>query len=232
MNCIYYDKIRKYISTEYEIIDITGCEDGKYIDTEQETFLFTVRKSKPYNSDEFINRHSDYTIYNTKDNIRIIKSLYENSISLNDMGMNVNVGTIVWNQKKDKLTDDAGATRLIYSSDIIDNKVSIVNYKNLAKKNYINEQGDTGPLLVINRGYGKGKYKFNYCLIDVDYPYLIENHLICIRPITEMEHDELLEVYDQIIRSFEYENTTLFIDLYFGNNAVNTTELKYILPIY
>jgi len=232
LNCIYYDKLRKYISTEYEIIDITGCEDGKYIDTEQETFLFTVRKSKPYNSDEFVNRRGGYTIYNTKDNIRLMKSLYEKSTNLNDMGMNVNVGTVVWNQKKDKLTDDAGATRLIYSSDIKDGKVSIVKYKNLAKKNYINEQGHTNPLLVINRGYGKGKYKFNYCIIDMDHPYLIENHLICISPIIEIGRDELLETYDRIIQSFEYENTTRFIDLYFGNNAINTTELKYILPIY
>jgi hypothetical protein len=161
-----------------------------------------------------------------------MRSLYEKSTNLNDMGMNVNVGTVVWNQKKDKLTDDAGATRLIYSSDIKDGKVSIVKYKNLAKKNYINEQGHTNPLLVINRGYGKGKYKFNYCIIDMDHPYLIENHLICISPIIEIGRDELLETYDRIIQSFEYENTTRFIDLYFGNNAINTTELKYILPIY
>jgi hypothetical protein len=34
---------------------------------------------------------------------------------------------------------------------------------------------------LLNRGYGKGKYKLDYCLINIDYEYLIENHLICIR---------------------------------------------------
>ena len=29
-----------------------------------------------------------------------------------------------------------------------------------------------------------GEYKFNYCLIDTDKDYLIENHLICIEYIS------------------------------------------------
>ena len=35
-------------------------------------------------------------------------------------------------------------------------------------------------MLVVNRGYGVGKYNFRYCLIDIKDKYLIENHLICI----------------------------------------------------
>jgi hypothetical protein len=43
---------------------------------------------------------------------------------------------------------------------------------------------------------------------------------------------ELLELYNNIIQSLNNEKTTEFINLYFGNNAINTTELNYILPIY
>ena len=32
--------------------------------------------------------------------------------------------------------------------------------------------------------------------------------------------------------SFENDKTRLFIESYFGNNAMNTTELKYVFPIY
>ena len=84
------------------------------------------------------------------------------------MNFEVKVGNVVWNQVKDKLTDDNTNTRLVYSSDIIDNELSIKEYKNPTKKNFIEQKGSTDLLLVVNRGYGKGKYKFSYCLIDIE----------------------------------------------------------------
>jgi hypothetical protein len=39
-------------------------------------------------------------------------------------------------------------------------------------------------------------------------------------------------LYNQIIQSLTNEKTEQFIQLYFGNNAINTTELREILPIY
>ena len=57
--------------------------------------------------------------------------------------------------------------------------------------------------MVVNRGYGKGEYKFNYCLIDLkDKEYLIENHLICIKP-KRNEKEKLIKEYNKIIKSFE-----------------------------
>jgi type I restriction-modification system DNA methylase subunit len=232
LNCMYYDKLRKYISETCQIIDITLCSDDKYIETKQETILFTVQKTDKYNNDKFIYSYNTNIIFNTPGKIETIRKLYERTTTLEKMGMTVNVGNIVWNQKKHILTDDETSTRLIYSSDIKDNSLSIVKYKNTDKKNYINEKGETGPLLVINRGYGTGKYSFNYCLIDMEREYLIENHLMCIRPNVSMERDELLDTYYKIIRSFDHVNTSIFIEIYFGNSAINTYELRFALPIY
>ena len=93
--------------------------------------------------------------------------------------------------------------------------------------------GDNKPMLVVNRGYGKGKYVFNYCIIDIEGDYLVENHLICIVPKDEdySNRSEVIGGYNKIVNAFNSENTAGFIKLYFGNNAVNTTELQYILPI-
>jgi hypothetical protein len=92
---------------------------------------------------------------------------------------------------------------------------------------------------VINRGYGVGNYNFEYSLINCDdgngyiKEYLIENHLICIHYEGDVGTDtNLIDKYIQIYRSFEDERTKEFIALYFGNNAINTTELSHILPIY
>jgi len=171
-------------------------------------------------------------IFNTPSKIHIITQLYKDSVSLYSLGCEVSVGTVVWNQCKDILTDDDTQTRLIYSGDIKTNKLEEVNYKDPSKQNYIMKDGYTGPILLLNRGYGKGKYRFSYCLVDMDTPYLIENHVISIRIRGALSKEILLERYNKIIQSFCNDKTQEFIQLYFGNNAINTTELKYVLPIY
>ena len=42
LNCIYYDKTRKYIVNHCDIIYINDC-DGKYLETQQETIIITVK---------------------------------------------------------------------------------------------------------------------------------------------------------------------------------------------
>jgi len=242
LNCLYYDKTRAYISKYFKIISITLCND-KYIETEQETILFIIKKldniheKDHIHNSKYIIKIKEYTIFGIKDNIYRLKQLYQNSYSLADIGFKVNVGTIVWNQNKDILTDDKSKTRLIYSSDIKYNKLIYKKYSNNQKKNHILKEGIKEPLLIINRGYGVGNYNFEYCLITNDLyenceEYLIENHLICIRHISESDKDLLIKKYEKIIDSLNDNRTQQFIKLYFGNNAINTTELNYILPIY
>ena len=105
-------------------------------------------------------------------------------------------------------------------------------YKNNDKKNFIDKDGLNEPILVLNRGYGKGSYDLNYCLINMTKKYLLENHLISIKYTKPVSKELLIEKYNSIINSFDNPKTKEFINLYFGNNAINTTELKYILPIF
>jgi hypothetical protein len=230
LNCLYYDKTRKYLN-EFQILHIVEC-NGEYIDTEQETILIVIQKVDSKSNDKYC-LSNDYTIFGTPDSIVKLTELYNGSTTLSKMGFTVTVGTVVWNQVKNHLTDNK-KTLLIYSSDIKNKELLIKKYSNEEKKNYINKKGDTEPLLVINRGYGVGKYDFEYCLInrDKDIEYLIENHLICIKYKNRIDKKELICLYDKIIQSFENKKTEDFIKLYFGNNAINTTELCEMLPIY
>ena len=232
MNCLYYDNLRKHISTNYKIIDIIECYEDKYLETQQDTVVLIIQNQNcVLNNPNFTININNYNIFNVPSIVTQIKECYKNTTTLKNMNFEVKVGNVVWNQVKDKLTHDNNDTRLIYSSDIVDNKLSIKKYKNEAKKNYITKPGKTDLLLVVNRGYGKGNYKFSYCLIDTDKPYLIENHLICIKSTEDITKEKLKEKYKKIINSLKSENTKKFIKLYFGNNAINTTELCEIFPI-
>jgi type I restriction-modification system DNA methylase subunit len=234
-NCLYYDKLRKYIYENFKIIELLDCSSDKYLETKQDTILFIIQKQKPQKreNDEFVIHIQEYTFMNTKTNILRLRELYKNSTTLHKLDFKVCVGNVVWNQCKDILTNDETKTRLIYSSDIENNSIVKKDYSNNeAKKNYIDKPGIRDTMLVINRGYGVGNYTFSYCLIDVDFNYLIENHLICIKYEKNLKKNELVEFYNKIIKSLENDKTKEFINIYFGNNAINTTELNCILPIY
>jgi type I restriction-modification system DNA methylase subunit len=238
LNCLYYDKTRKHINDNFEILNIVECSDDKYIETAQETVIIIIRKgagAEGGGAAPFVMRGA-YTIFNTKENITIFKRLYENSKTLADLRFKVSVGKVVWNQCKDILTDDESKTLLIYSSDITNNRLEIKTYKNDEKKNYIDKPGIRTPMIVLNRGYGTGEYKFNYCLIegggDGDRDYLVENHLICIECVDKIDNAGAIARYRKVMKSFADERTTEFIKVYFGNSAINTTELGNILPIY
>ena len=231
LNSSYYNKTRKFIYQRYKIIDIVECQDN-YIDTKQQTVIVIIQNRTPPKSCQMVLEMGNQYIFGTKDTISKLKPLLHNSTTLKELGFEVKVGTVIWNEHKDILTDDTSKTRLIYSSDIANHTLVTKKYKNCQKRNFINKIGQNGPLLVINRGYGVGSYKFEYCVVDIEGEYLIENHLICIRHTSCKEPELLRELYEKITKSFRDNRTGLFIKLYFGNNAINTTEINTILPIY
>lgn len=237
LNCLYYDKTRKYINEHFKILKIIELNDN-YIDTKQETIILIIQKSNVndniVNNNNYILKIPSFTIFGTPENIKKLGEFYNNSKTLNDLGFNVSVGNIVWNQCKKDLTNDKNKTLLVYSSDIKNNELVVQKYSNKLKKNYINKKGIKHPTLVINRGYGVGSYNFNYCIINEkeSIEYLIENHLICIKYLKQIKNSQLIDLYKKIIESFKNKKTLEFIKLYFGNNAINTTELCNILPIY
>jgi len=223
INCLYYNKARKFIIDNYSIIHLSFAND-KYLETTQETIILIIQNKKGDNDDYFIEK-DELIIFNTIDNIKIIKGIYENSTNLYNLNFNAKIGSVVWNENKHLLTDDNSKTKLIYNIDIDK------SFKNNSKKNYINKEGFNEPLLVINRGFGKSSYKFEYSLIDIEEKFLIENHLIMIKYNEEITKKELLEKYEKIIKSFENPKTKKFIKIFFGNNAINIKELLYLLPI-
>jgi hypothetical protein len=240
MNSSYYEKTRKYIVSLFSILHVARCDTlntggVKYIDTAQDTIVLIIQKRDvtPPTSGSIsgVYEKSGMTIFT--DNIPRLNRLYTGSRSLHELNFKVNVGTVVWNQCKGLLTNEPSKTRLIYSSNIEDGSFVHKTYKNTEKKAFIDKTGIQTPMIVLNRGYGVGEYQFDYCLITPEIiggAFLAENHLICITSSSDSASS--IDNFQRVIRSFNDPRTREFIECYFGNNAVNTTELNHMLPIY
>lgn len=251
LNSVYYNKLRQFISNpanNFQICHIINCSaENFYIDTEQNTIIFTIKylgaavidNSRFMASIKF--RDDELVIWNTPAAITVIRDSLVGAVSLDSLGFEVSVGSVVWNQHKPKLTDDPTAALLIYNSNLVAGRLEIQQFKKAEKKNYIRMPADvqtpmTGPILLVNRGYGVGAYSFDYYYGNPGRPYFVENHLIVIRPKSEEDTIKnpgaVLKKYRQITDSFNNPKTAQFTKNYFSNNAINTTELQYILPIY
>jgi phage regulator Rha-like protein len=161
-----------------------------------------------------------------------LREIFEGATTIEKMGLKVRTGQVVWNEVKDELTDNSANTVLIYNTNISkDNKLELKKFKNDQKGQYINRDGRTDPVLVVNRGNGNSAYKLNYAVIS-ESSFLVENHLNEIYAPEEMTSKNALEAYKKIIRSFENPKTKKFIKMFLGNNGLSKTELETIFPIY
>jgi len=234
LNSAYYSKIRNYIKETciiHIIEDYTNLND--FIDTEQATFGLIIQKKEMLPSKIDCN----YSLllngnYIFTDNCAVLKELFEGATTIDKLGLKVRTGQIVWNERKNVLTDEKTKTVLLYNANISnDNKIEIKNFKNEEKKQYINMEGKTESTFVVNRGNGNSAYKLSYAIVD-NITYLVENHLNEIYSETKLDKVELLKKYEILTKSFKNPKTKKFIELFLGNNGLSKTELETIFPIY
>ena len=237
LNAVYYSSIRKLIKKTCDIIEIEDYADtNDFLDTEQSTFGLFLKKRLDVESDP--NNCCPYSIqlngnYIFTSNAAQLNVYFENSTTIQKLGLAVKTGPVVWNEKKDLLTDDELNTILLYNTNITnDNKVKLTTFKNEEKGQYIQVEGSTDPVIVVNRGNGNASYNFKYALIEKIMPYVVENHLNVIYSPIPRKKTELSALYKKIICSFENPKTREFIELFFGNNGLSKTELETILPIF
>ena len=134
-NCSYYKLARKYIYHNFKILDIVDYGDAGFIETAQKTNVIYIQKSSgENNNDDYCLLLEDYYIFNMKSNITKMKGIIKKTTTLEEIGFNVFNGNFVWNQEKDCLTNDFTKARVIYSRDITENKLSILDEKSVKDK--------------------------------------------------------------------------------------------------
>ena len=237
MNCSYYQPMRDYIAANTTIHTLQILKKAKFYETTQETMLLILQKKKTH--DNFLLRLSN--VYMTPSYAEL-RTLVEGSTTLDALGLGVKTGSVVWNQVKGELVDDGIV--LIYANNIKNNELVIGKVNGEEKKQYIKEnfvkkhredKDDicvapmSGPVILVNRGYGNSGSHYAFDFVKIDMPkYYVENHVNVIYAKSVSAAKEL----DHVIKSFKDPRTATFIKNFVGKGALSAKELEDVLPIF
>ena len=223
LNSVYYEPMRKYLFENTCVVAVEKL-DGNYIDTQQATFLLVVQKGKK-KSKYFLERNGNkYLTLNPEEMTKLLRG----SSTLTELGFEVSTGKVVWNQEKEKMSDEG--TLLIYSSNLKKGELVLHTPIKAPKKQYITGFGKdalSGESILINRGYGNTTYRLDCVLVDLP-EYYAENHVNVVRPVTEHAKTIVKKVYD----SLNENKTADFIRMFAGNNALSKSEIEGCVPIW
>ncbi len=216
----YFINIRKYIIDNCNIHKIKILNTNDFKDALQQTMIFIIQKlpKNKINNGKYI-LSKDY-IFTPKYNQ--YNEMIKNMKTIKDLGCTVKTGNIVWNQHKDKLTNDKTKKILIYPRNIVNNKLILSDHTE--KKQYIDIDKPTikCPVIVINRIIGVKDITLKPLLIEKG-DYLFENHInIITGPL-----DKLKIIYNSLIN----QSTLNYIKDIIGNTQLSKNELENLIPI-
>jgi hypothetical protein len=223
-NCSYYQPMRDYIQKNTTIRHLESLDKPGFYETGQDTTLIILEKKKV--NDDYIFKAKNGAVYITPF-FKELRVLTEGTKNLQELGLAVKTGNVVWNQVKDKLATEG--TLLVYSSNINNCELKINNLGGKERKQYvkgIDKPTIDGPVILVERGYGNA-FNFNSVLMN-QKGFYAENHLNVIYAREPGAESQL----DAVITSFKDPRSLQFVRWFVGNGAISATELETVVPIF
>ena len=205
-----YKEIRKLIFEQFSIEYLK--EDVKFQDVAIKVSLLIIRKNKTHNKYFYLNNDNYFITENYKQ--------FSNTKTLKEIGFNVSIGEIVWNQHKERLTNNTDEKMLLYSTNIDVDNLSLIN--NRDRKQYIiNQEVKYNNCIIFPRTISK---KLKYFFVKNNTNYIFENHVLV------LTHDDInmLEIFYNNIKNGKYDDT-----IFSFFNSSNLTKTEFLsLPFY
>jgi len=230
-NGAYFRKLREIIVENTDIVYLKRIDDA-YVFSDpayrvNHTFqLLVLRKDR--NTGRYVFKHGNHLVFS--ENYEFLRKVFESSTTLRELGYRVQTGKIVWNQNRDKLTNDPKkGILLIWSHNI--KKGELVLNNNPSKPQYIMypaDKADKGPAIVATRIVGHpSRAQLEAALIPPGTVFVAENHVNVIYPSPRATIEELQE----IVRQLNSDKTQRVIRELIGNTQVSKTELENLIPL-
>ena len=229
-NGAYFSKLREYIikNSSLEYLHIIDGADNFHF-ASQKVMLIILKKTNSKKSSKYIFKKNRITIF-TEDKNFLNKS-YKNTVSLKDIGYTVKTGNIIWNEHKEKLTNDKNnSTLLIWASNINNGKIIIGYTKGKPQyiKNISNDLIIKSRVVVVNRITGSSKDINIKAAIVNEKEFVCENHVNVIYMSKNANQNYSLE---DILKALQDKTNIKVMRLISGNTQISKTELERLLPI-
>lgn len=229
-NGAYFSKLREYIikNSSLEYLHIIDGADNFHL-ANQKVMLIILKKTNSKKSSKYIFKKNGITIF-TEDKNFLNKS-YKNTVSLKDIGYTVKTGSIIWNEHKEKLTNDKNnSTLLIWASNINNGKIIIGYTKGKPQyiKNISNDLIIKSRVVVVNRITGSSKEINIKAAIVNEKEFVCENHVNVIYMSKNANCNYSLE---DIFKALQDKTNIKVMRLISGNTQISKTELERLLPI-
>ena len=229
-NGAYFSKLREYIikNSSLEYLHIIDGADNFHL-ANQKVMLIILKKTNSKKSSKYIFKKNGITIF-TEDK-KFLNKAYKNTVSLKDIGYTVKTGNIIWNEHKEKLTNDKNnSTLLIWASNINNGKIIIGYTKGKPQyiKNISNDLIIKSRVVVVNRITGSSKDINIKAAIVNEKEFLCENHVNVIYMSKNANCNYSLE---DIFKALQDKTNIKVMRLISGNTQISKTELERLLPI-
>ena len=229
-NGAYFSKLREYIikNSSLEYLHIIDGADNFHL-ANQKVMLIILKKTNSKKSSKYIFKKNGITIF-TEDK-KFLNKAYKNTVSLKDIGYTVKTGSIIWNEHKEKLTNDKNnSTLLIWASNINNGKIIIGYTKGKPQyiKNISNDLIIKSRVVVVNRITGSSKDINIKAAIVNEKEFVCENHVNVIYMSKNANCNYSLE---DIFKALQNKTNIKVMRLISGNTQISKTELERLLPI-
>ena len=229
-NGAYFSKLREYIikNSSLEYLHIIDGADNFHL-ANQKVMLIILKKTNSKKSSKYIFKKNGITIF-TEDK-KFLNKAYKNTVSLKDIGYTVKTGSIIWNEHKEKLTNDKNnSTLLIWASNINNGKIIIGYTKGKPQyiKNISNDLIIKSRVVVVNRITGSSKDINIKAAIVNEKEFVCENHVNVILTVMLGNCNYSLE---DIFKALQDKTNIKVMRLVSGNTQISKTELERLLPI-
>lgn len=228
-NGAYFSKLREYIikNSSLEYLHIIDGADNFHL-ANQKVMLIILKKTNSKKSSKYIFKKNGITIF-TEDK-KFLNKAYKNTVSLKDIGYTVKTGGIIWNEHKEKLTNDKNnSTLLIWASNINNGKIIIGYTKGKPQyiKNISNDLIIKSRVVVVNRITGSSKDINIKAAIVNEKEFVCENHVNVIYMSKNANQNYSLE---DIFKALQDKTNIKVMRLISGNTQISKTELERLFP--
>ena len=206
----YYNKIRSLIHESCDVLHVKN--DVNFKGVAIKVSLIVIKKTDKI-TDNHILKYGN-NIYFSEN----VNGFPKQIITLKDEGFKVNIGEVVWNQHKEKLTDEnnIGTKTLVYSTHLGKDSLEISKVSNQEKKmNIVWDNVKYTDCILMPRTISK---KVKYYYLKNNTEYVFENHVLV---ITNEDKSKLDILYSKL-KNNDFEK---YISLYFNSSNLSAEEV-------